>query len=95
MPAANNNIRCRSADRKVEYETMKYPENEIVGDMFDPGDWTEEELRKRFPVRADEFIEIRRHRILSDPEYYHATPAEIAELIQHVSYEPEQMGYDK
>jgi hypothetical protein len=74
---------------------MKYPENEIVGDMFDPGDWTEKELKERFPVRAAEFIEWRRRNRLSDPEYYHVPQEELDELIQHVGYSPEQCGREK
>ena len=40
------------------------------GDMFDPGDWTEEALRKNFPEDFEELNAERIYRQKTWPEYY-------------------------
>lgn len=45
-------------------------DDEYTGDMFDAGDWTEKELRKRFPRNFEVLNEIRKRSWEADPEYY-------------------------
>ena len=42
-----------------------------LGCMFDPADWTDEELRVHFPHRHEELIAWKRENIEANPSYYH------------------------